>query len=116
MSGFRPSFPNSVWECNSAKLCFASSHETEFPEACSQTEFRNKVNKGDRDSFFGLGITGNVSPLIAPGHLQPGRLARPVRVEHFLVVKAVVNRFQNSVYRQSIFFGDVIRGEWLQAD
>jgi hypothetical protein len=32
---------------------------------------------------------------------------RPVRVEQFLVVEAVVNRFQNSVYRQSIFFGDV---------
>src|SRR6266404_2051851 len=24
------SFPNSVWERNSAKLCFASRHETEF--------------------------------------------------------------------------------------
>jgi hypothetical protein len=44
------------------------------------------------------------------------RLARPVRVEHFLVVEAVVNRFQNSFNGQSIFFGDVFRGEWLQAD
>jgi hypothetical protein len=38
------------------------------------------------------------------------------RVEQFLVVEAVVNRFQNSVHRQSICLADVFGDEWLQAD
>jgi hypothetical protein len=58
--------------------------------------------------------TDALEPVIAV--IVTEKAAGSVRVEQFLVVEAVVNRFQNSVYRQSTFFGDVIRGKWLQAD
>src|SRR5437016_11109017 len=78
--------------CPQTKLCFASSHETEFPQACSQTEVWEQEGK----STYWIRI-GNSDIVIClfyqfraqtdsmtcadppPGHRHPQLARRPVR-------------------------------------
>src|SRR5262249_11265844 len=73
----RFSFPNSVRERTSAKLCFVPTFETEFREAGSQTQFGNQDEKRRGD---GDGANPAAAPH-APGLPEtPGQAANDRRV------------------------------------